>query len=230
MSMLAIDIETASPHSEPADDRQNTDHFELVAVGVGYQDRPGGSVETEVLFREGDWGIYHTADLLSRVKTWAIDHNPNYAITYNGDNFDKPHLLNWAQEVDEEYKTTSLTETFETIFDNHIDLSRSASAMYSDATHESLSLEETLDKAGIDNSKTYYNDYTLPQEFTSTFNSSYVHTDDIERTIGEAYVTYIGARDQPHTDYTDLEQLLSDYTIGTIEPLFELSETLRQTL
>lgn len=228
--MLAIDIETASPNSEPNGDMQNTDHFELIAVGLGYQDRPGGTVETDVLFREGGWGLYHTSELLSRVEQWLKARDPNYAITYNGNNFDKIHLLNWAKQADEEYKTTTFTETFETLFDNHVDLIRSASSVHGGAGNSYLSLDDALDNAAINVSEIYYKDYDLPTDFTQQFDLGYVQNVDVGRVIGEAYVNYIGARDQPHDDYTDLETLLYDYTVTDIEPLFELSESLRQTL
>lgn len=230
MSLLAIDIETASPHSEPNGDMQNTDHFELVAVGLGYQKRPGASVETEVLFREGGWDTYHTTELLTRVTDWIKARDPNYAITYNGKSFDEPHLLNWAAEADAEYKTTDLEETFQTIFNNHVDLIRSASSIHGGSGQSRIKLEEALEDADITVSKTYYGNYDLPPELTNSVEQDYVQNVDIGRVLGEAYVDYIGVPDEPHAEYLDLGRLLYDYTAADIEPLFELSESLRQTI
>lgn len=230
MSMLAIDIETASPHSTPRGDMQNTDHFELVAVGLGYQNRPGGTIESDVLFRDGDWELYHTTELLSRVEQWIKSHNPNYALTYNGSNFDATHLLNWAQQADEEYKTTTFTDTFETVFDNHIDLIRPASSVLEGSGSSYLSLDDALTAADIETQNTYYSKYNLPTEFTQQFETQYVQNSDVGRVLGETYVEHIATPTTPTAAYTDVESLLYDYTVSDIEPLFELSESLRQTL
>lgn len=63
---LAVDIETASPNGQPSDFR-NTDDFELVAVGLGHRAGDDATVDVEVLLRNGDWSLDHTADLLRRV-------------------------------------------------------------------------------------------------------------------------------------------------------------------
>lgn len=230
MSMLAIDIVTVNdPSNQPAD-MEDTANLELIAVALGYQDRPGASVETDVLFRDGDWGIEGTTRLLTHVEQWVKSREPNYAITYNGDQVEKTHLLNWAEHADEKYQTTTLTETFTELFENHVALSRPAAELYGDDDQTKVSLSEAFDEAGISVSQTQYQEYSLPTTLTDQFGQGCVQDTDVERVLGEAYVDHVATAASAPEMYANLQSLMYDYSVADIEPLFELSENLRQTI
>lgn len=224
MSLCAIDIETASPNTDPLGDMQNTANFELVAVGLGYQPHDNAPVETTVLTREKDWGLRGTTELIFNAINWLKEREPKTTLTYNGNGFDKIHLLNWANQADEQYKTDIATD-YNTVFSNHIDLIRPAANVYGD-NDSYLKLEDALEAANITFDETYYRDYALPDEFIQQFNSPFVTNKAIGTTLGETYVEECTG-DSPTPKYNALGDLLYDYTAEDIEPLFGLANTLR---
>lgn len=225
-SLLAIDIETASPHEEP-DDFQDTSFFELVAVGLGYQAGPDQSVETEVLFRDGGWDGESTSDLLQRVHNWCDDRDADAILTHNGAAFDEIHLTGWAQEVTIEGHWTAAEGAISSLFGNHIDLNPLAVERYQDrleSWRDSVKLEDVCEWEGIPVPETRYEKFDLGDLTQhSAIDEPNVTNVHIGKVLGEAYVEHKIRRTTETTQFRELERLLRDYTAADIDPLFELA-------
>lgn len=225
-SLLAIDIETASPHEEP-DDFQDTSYFELVAVGLGYQSGPDQSVEAEVLFRDGGWDSESTSDLLRRVHSWCDDRDAEAVLTHNGTAFDKIHLNGWAQEVANDGHWPAAETEMGSLFGNHIDLNPLAVERYQnrlEAWRDKVKLEDVCDWEDITVPETRYEDFdigALTQH--SAIDSPEVTNVHIGEALGEAYVEHKIRETTNTTQFGELERLLREYTASDIEPLFELA-------
>ena len=225
-SLLAIDIETASPHKEPSDFR-DTSYFELVAVGLGYQAQPGESVETAVLFRNGGWEDEATSELLQRINDWRKERDVDAVLTHNGEQFDEIHLKGWAQKVAKQGHWSNATEEFEDLFENHIDLNPIAVEKYQDrleAWRDSVKLEDVCEWENIDIEETRYDDYEIG-ELTEheSIDASHVANTHIGKVLGEAYVQHQIRGTNDTQQFQELERLLQHYTEGDIEPLFQLA-------
>jgi hypothetical protein len=88
---LALDIETVSAVPESEVDLDDSETLELLCVAVGYRDRPGGHVESEVLFREGT-DDRSELELYADLCDWIESRGPDRLLTYSGSDFDLPHL------------------------------------------------------------------------------------------------------------------------------------------
>lgn len=226
--LLAIDIETASPHKEPGrDDFQDTSYFELVAVGLGYQPDPDEEVETEVLFRDGGWDVESTNDLLQRVETWCRDREADAILTHNGERFDKIHLNGWAQEVTEEGYWPEANERINLLFSSHIDLNPLAVERFQDrleSWRDLVKLEDVCDWEDIHIPATRYDEYDIGRltqhEAIDVPHVTNVHIGEV---LGEAYVEHKIRGTTDTQQFQELEQLLRDYTKADIEPLFQLA-------
>lgn len=227
-SLLAIDIETASPHKEPGrDDFQDTSFFELVAVGLGYQPGPREDVETKVLFRTGGWDSDATSDLLQRVDTWCDAREADAVLTHNGERFDKIHLKGWAQQVAEEGLWPEAVERMDALFSNHIDLNPLAVERYQDrleSWRNRVKLEDVCGWEGIEVPETPYGDYDLGQLMEhEAIDSPHVTNVHIGEVLGEAYVIHQSRGTTETKQFQELERLLQHYTQADIEPLFHLA-------
>lgn len=227
-ALLAIDIETASPHGEPGrGDFRDTDYFELVAVGLGHQPAPDAEVETTVCFRDGDWGPEATADLLRRVQDWCAERPADAVLTHNGANFDELHLRTWADAVAAADHYPEAPADYDALFADHVDLNPLAVARYADRLpdwRDTVSLEDVCEWEGIDLPRTRYRDYDLGGLADHpAIDSDHVGNAHVGRVLGEAYVDGLVRGDPDAATTAELERLLVDYTTADVAPLFELA-------
>ena len=225
---LALDIETASPRGTPTD-FQNTDDFELVAVGLGY--RTGDDTETTVLLREGDWKTEHTASLLRDVVEWC-DARGGPVVTYNGAFFDEHHLRAWAENVAADGVWPEATARVDALFSDHVDLGTLAADAFPHAVRpnrEIPALWKACDEAGIDQPTVWYDDYDFPAGYLDRLgiDASHVKGAHVGEALGERYVEgVVNGLDHTRT-HAELTRLLVDYAAGDIQPLFSLHDELR---
>lgn len=226
--LLAIDIETASPRESPGKgDFQDTSYFELVAVGLGYQPGPDETIETEVLFRQGGWETEATSDLLQRVDSWCAKRKSDGVITYNGEYFDKQHLMEWGQDLTKTEVWPEAGPRIERLFSEHIDIMSLAVEHYEDRLNSwqtRINLEKVCEWEGIDIPETYYDDYDLGRLLKDPeIDSPSVTNVHIGEVLGEAYVDHLIEDRTESKRFRELERLLRHYTQADIEPLFHLS-------
>ncbi|KTG27956.1 hypothetical protein [Haloferax profundi] len=226
---LALDIETASPHGPPSD-FQNTADFELVAVGLGY--RTDDETEVEVLLRDGDWAVEHTAELLRAVVEWC-ERRGGPVVTYNGEYFDEHHLRAWAREVADEGIWPDAPSRVDALFSDHVDLGTLAATAYPQAVRSNRdipALWKACEEAGIDQPTVWYDDYGLSADYLDRLgiDDAHVKGAHVGEALGERYVEGVVAGiDHTHT-HAELTRLLVDYAAGDIEPLFSLHDALRR--
>jgi hypothetical protein len=233
-SLLAIDIETASPHNEPGrDDFQNTEFFELIAVGLGYQPEPAADIETEVVFRNGGWDSEATCELLQRASTWCGERDGEAILTHNGEQFDEIHLKSWAQDLSEQGEWSEGSEEFEELFSRHIDLNPIAVHRYQDrlqSWRDFVKLEEACELEGLAAQKTYYEDYELGAlSEHDLLDPAHVTNTHVGGVLGEAYVEHHKQNSTGTKQFQELERLLQHYTEADIEPLFQLARRFDNT-
>lgn len=229
--LLAIDIETASPRASPGGgDFQDTSFFELVAVGLGYQSSPGASVESTVLFRDGDWGVEATADLLRRVDAWCGERDADAVLTHNGRRFDEVHLSAWAEQAVDAGAWPAAVDRVDALFGRHVDTNALAVEAHADrleSWQSAVSLEDACDWAGIPVAETRYADYDLDALVaSSSIDEPKVTNVHVGEVLGEAYVDHVVAERTDTPTFRELERLLVDYTTADIAPLFELARSL----
>lgn len=87
---VALDIETIQTVKESELDLSNSNHLELLCIGVGYQPSPGVPVEADVLFRENSSPAAEL-DLIDELCEWLETRNGTTLLTYNGE-FDLGHI------------------------------------------------------------------------------------------------------------------------------------------
>jgi len=226
--LLAVDIETASPRKEPGrDDFQDTSYFELVAVGLGYQASPGESVETEVLFRDGQWEAESTSDLLQRVNAWCRERRADAVLTHNGERFDEIHLKGWARELSEQGHWPEAHEGISSLFSTHIDLNPIAVERYQhrlESWRDLVKLEDVCDWEGISIPETRYDNYDIGKLIQhEAIDAPCVTNAHIGEVLGEAYVEHKIRGTTETQQFQELERLLRHYTQADIEPLFKLA-------
>ena len=229
-SLLAIDIETASPNRSPeGSDFRDTDYFELVAVGIGHQPAPGEPVETAVLFRDGGWDVEATTDLLRRIDDWCRGREAEGILTHNGNRFDAIHLGGWAQRAVEHGTWPDAASRLDALFEHHVDLNPIAVEAYAERLESwrtTVALEDVCRWEGIPVESTRYADYGVgPVANHPAIDGETVTNVHIGKVLGEAYVAQlVEGRTDTH-EFAELERLLTDYTNGDIEPLFQLARS-----
>ncbi|CQR53426.1 MULTISPECIES: hypothetical protein [Haloferax] len=234
---LAVDIETASPNGPPSDFR-DTDDFELVAVGLGHRVGDGVTdadpeVEVEVLLRDGDWSLAHTADLLRRVVEWC-EARGGGVVTYNGEYFDEHHLRAWADRVADAGVWADAPRRIDALFADHLDLGTLAAEAYPGAVRANRdipALWKACEEAGVDQPTVWYDDYDLPAGYLKRLGveDGHVKGAHVGEALGEAYVEGVVAGLDHTRTHAELTRLLVDYAAGDIEPLFSLRDALRRT-
>ncbi|EMA05029.1 hypothetical protein [Haloferax denitrificans] len=232
---LAVDIETASPNGPPSDFR-NTDDFELVAVGLGHRvvgaTDADTEVEVEVLLRDGDWSLEHTADLLRRVVEWC-EARGGRVVTYNGEYFDEHHLRAWADRVADAGVWADAPRRVDALFADHVDLAGLAAEAYPEAVRPNRdipALWKACKEAGVDQPTVWYDDYDLPAGYLERLGVEDAHVKGahVGEALGEAYVEGVVAGLDHTRTHAELTRLLVDYAAGDIEPLFSLHDALRR--
>lgn len=226
--LLAIDIETASPHREPGtDDFEDTSYFELVTVGVGYQPGPDEGVETEVLFREGGWEQEATSDLLQRLYSWCNEREADAVLTHNGKRFDETHLSGWAETVSRAGLWPGADDRIGSLFSQHVDLNPIAVDRYRNRLEpwrDSVKLEDVCEWEGVPVNPTSYGEYELGELMRhGAIDAAHVTNVHIGKVLGEAYVEHLIRGTTGTRQFKELHRLLRDYTESDIKPLFELA-------
>lgn len=227
-SLLAIDLETASPNEEPGPgDYQDTEYFEPVAIGLGYQPRPGADVETEVFLRRGGWEPDATSGLLRRVDGWCTDRDADGVLTYGGARFEGVHLKGWARWLAREGIWPEAPDRYDALFSNHVDLEPLASARYRDR------LEPGRDRVGLDDAREWerldgpvvqYGDYRLGRLVEhGAIESDRVTDAHVGKVLGEAYVRHRVQGTTGTLQFRELERLLRDYARADVESVCRLA-------
>lgn len=224
MSLFALDIETISPGAEPSgSDFRDSSFFEMLAVGVGYQSESMASPDIDVLFREGATP-QSEADLLDRLYDWfdsRIDSDEPVVLTYNGDAFDMIHLRGRARISGQEVGSRPTFDAISHLLDRltHDDLKDDVWAAYGNYT----SLENACRKAGIPVEEVFFEDYNHGLTVDWRTGNSPVTSSDVPH-IGSRYLEL--ADTTPTTEQAAaLHNLLYDYTVADIGPLFKLAES-----
>lgn len=112
--VLAFDVETIS--TVPGDDFDvaNSDHVELLSIGVGYATDGKSPAETDVLVRSGT-GVDDEVALLESFCEHVEARDPDQLLVYEGLEFDEAHLLGRAERAGGE----SLHARVRAIFDEY---------------------------------------------------------------------------------------------------------------
>lgn len=230
MGTLAIDIETASPDEEPPKGQYDeTEYFELIAVALGFRRSTESSVESEVLFREGNWEQKHTADLLDRVIEWTENREIDRVLTYNGTGFDFIHLREWAATADDAGLTSGAEDYVTELDVKQIDLRYPSTKYNKDLmkpSHTFPKLERVCKARSISTTKTRYADYEIDGNFLQEFRGSEaVEGWHIGKFLGEKYIIGIASGLEETLTYRELKALLTDYAKEDIRPLFDLYDS-----
>ncbi|MFC3476724.1 hypothetical protein [Halobacterium litoreum] len=226
MGTLALDIETASPFREPGPNGDGTECFEWLAVAVGYRESPDADVDSDVLFRDGDWADEHTADLFDRLFAWCDGRSVDRVLTYNGSAFDLEHMGNWAAALVDDGVREETHARLDALAETHVDLAEPALADYRDELRDGqpiLPLWKVCELAGVEEEKIWYEDYKFPDgHVTEEFEYGFVRGADVGRVLGERYVDGVAAGIEHTTTHRRLRDLLYDYAVGDVDVLFEL--------
>ncbi|WP_141212660.1 hypothetical protein [Halorubrum sp. Ea8] len=228
MGTLVLDIETASPFEEPPENSNDTEYYELVAVGLAYADGLETTPETAVPFRRGDWEATHTTDLYQRMFEWCDERDVDRLLTYNGAWFDGKHLLNWAREIDAATGHGFFDRT-EALFENHVDVALAAADEYADELWDDQQILpdwKAYDLGGVDNDSVWYDDYEFPDPYLSEIDGSGVQGKHVGQVLGERYVDNVAAGIEGTSVHRELTRLLEDYCLSDVADLIELYTTL----
>ena len=208
---VALDIETISQVPEAEFDFENSDHVELLCIGVGYTSSLGTPGVSEVLFRSGTTPATEAA-LLKEFCGYVETRDPDYLVMFKGD-FDRRHLLGRAERlVDVE---SSLDPRIETMFTEREVVNLDPWG----------SLEEN---AGVP--PTYWDiyDHSLNPAKWRADHPRY-SGDVSEPQVRNTDVPYFGERylelcedDTNGSERRALRELLRHYTVADIDPLFGL--------
>ncbi len=231
---LALDIETVSPEREPTEQAHFRDstYFELLAVGLGYRPAPGEPIERMVLFREDDSPASELA-LVEAVCDWFTDRPAETLLTYNGAGFDLLHLRGRAELVGEVVDDRSVRKRVDALLDG--DGSDHASLTHVDLMDDvreawggRRKLEWVCGELGIDVATTRWADYEHgldPDEWRSygaRGDPAVLNTD--VPAFGDRYLALASVDARETLTFRALRDLLEDYTVADIEPLFSLSD------
>ncbi|SFK83006.1 hypothetical protein SAMN04487950_1315 [Halogranum rubrum] len=221
---LALDIETISPDREPTEQEQFRDssYFELLAVGLGYRPAPGEPVETTVCFRDGD-SAESELELVDAVCAWCADRPADTLVTYNGDGFDLIHLRGRAERAGDAVGDDGPRRRLDDLLAlDHVDLMDDARRAWGGYR----SLERTCAELGVTVEKTRWAEYEHglhPDDWRSygKRGAEEVLNTDVPH-FGEQYLALAAVDARETLTFRALHELLFDYTVGDIEPLFEL--------
>jgi DNA polymerase family B, exonuclease domain. len=97
--VVALDIETISTVPEAEFEFDNSDHLELLCIGVGYAPYQGAPGTSRTLFRSGTTDVSEAA-LLQQFCEYVESHTPSHLVTFKGD-FDYQHLIGRAERLSE---------------------------------------------------------------------------------------------------------------------------------
>jgi len=211
--VVALDIETISTVSEVEFEFENSDHLELLCIGVGYAPHQGVPGSSRILFRSGTTAESEAA-LLQDFCEYVESHAPSDLVTFKGD-FDHQHMIGRAERLSE----------------IDPDLSTRVRSLFTENEWTDLdpwgSLEDNADV-----SETHWDIYKHslnPAEWRKDHPRFDGNPDDT--VVYNVDIPYFGQRyleltEQPESasEYRALHELLRHYTVADIDPLFELLE------
>jgi hypothetical protein len=223
---LALDIETVSPDREPTEQAQFRDpsYFELLAVGLGYRPASGEPVETTVLVRSDDTPESELS-LVEAVCDWCADRPADTLVTYNGDGFDLIHLPGRAERAGDVVGDDEPRRRLDDLLAlDHVDLMDDVQATWGGRR----SLEWVCEELGVDVTKTRWADYRHclhPDDWRSygKRGSDEVLNVDIPH-FGDRYLALASADARDTLTFGALDDLIRDYTVGDIRPLFDIAD------
>jgi len=210
--VVALDIETISTVPEAEFEFDNSDHLELLCIGVGYAPYQGAPGTSRTLFRSGTTDVSEAA-LLQQFCEYVESHTPSHLVTFKGD-FDYQHLIGRAERLSE----------------IEPDLSTRVRSLFTEQDWTNLdpwgSLEDNADV-----NKTHWDiyDHSLtPAEwrkdhprFDGDPDDPIVYNIDIPY-FGQRYLELTEQPESGHREHRALHELLRHYTVADIDPLFEL--------
>lgn len=209
-SVLALDIETISTVPETEIDLENSDHVELLCIGVGFAPAVGSPGSSRVLFRRGSSSTAEV-DLLERFCEYVEARDPDQLLVFKGD-FDVRHLRGRAARVDE---GSGISDRVNTLFDTY-------ELVNLDPTG---SLEENADV--LETHWDIYNHSLNPADWRADHPN--YRGDVSDPVVTNKDIPYFGKRylqlcDEgvDNREYRALHELLRHYTISDIDPLFSM--------
>ncbi|MFA9518478.1 hypothetical protein ACERIT_14910 [Halopenitus sp. H-Gu1] len=215
---LALDIETIQTVEEAELDLNNSNHLELLCIGVGYQPSANGPVEADVLFRD-DQSTAAELDLIDDLCDWLETREATTLLTYNGD-FDLGHIRGRAELASQAspQRDGSTVQRVEELF---------AQLTHNDLMRPGLSLEAVADVP-----ETHWDIYAHdidPTEWRRTqkelgyFNEDRSLDDPV---VSGSDIPYFGqqffASTEESATHRALHEMIYRYAISDIEPLFDI--------
>lgn len=214
---VAFDIETVSTVPEDEFDFENSDHLELLSVGVGYAPADGAPAETSVILRSGTTAADERA-VVQQFCEYVEDRAPSELRCYEGEDFDVRHLLGRATRLDQ---GDGLRERVAAVF-------------------EATDLRDLEPPGSLEDNApvepTYWDVYAHSLDPT-TWRESHPNWDDATPVdsprVANIDVPHFGDRfleladdvDDPAqggVEYRALRELIRSYTRADVEPLFDL--------
>jgi hypothetical protein len=229
MARFAFDIETVSPdipHDQKPDFRDSND-FEFLISGLGYQPDPGADVETELIFRKG-WGPEEELDVIEATLEWFEARDGDTLLTFNGGAFDLLHFVGRAELASK-------------AAGNRHDLAGRVEAFLDDIEHDDLrddakqayggypSLEGVCSKNGVSVEKTHLSKFGLSEDSLNEYRNSdawgkpHILNTDVP-VLGEKYLDLVDSGDLDHPAYQPFREALHHYARADILPLFEVAD------
>lgn len=235
---VGIDIETVAtvPESEIREYKDanngdvNPEHYELVAVGVGYQSRGGEPTDTEVILRES-----LEADdefrVIENVVDYAHGTDATTLLTFGGTWFDVPVIRERAEITAEtagvgQERLERVHRILDSLF--HADLKQGVYRVF-----DGGSLEETAEKVGTRPPETFWDVYSHnlnPEEERQTFDDGPWDSlqDPVFYNKDMLYFGdhFLGTReDSPESVLgRALYKLIYEYTRTDIAPMFHIAD------
>ena len=209
--VVALDIETISTVPEGEFEFDNSDHLELLCIGVGYAPYQGAPGTSHTLFRSGTTDASEAA-LLQQFCDYVESHTPSQLVTFKGD-FDHQHLIGRAEKLSEiepilgtrvrnlftEHEWTNL-DPWGSLEDN-ADVSTTHWDIYEHSLHPAEWRKDHPRFDGDSDDPTVYN-LDIPY-------------------FGQRYLELTEQPESP-PEHRALHELLRHYTVADIDPLFEL--------
>lgn len=226
---FALDIETVSPsldHYERPPDFEDPQHFELLAVVLGYESGDGER-EAEMLFREAN-GPDGELDLIDRTCDWIARRSGDTCLTYGGEGFDFVHLAGRAAAaVRERPDRADSLERIRTLLESelgHIDIQPAAW----DAFGEYTRLEEVCEAVGIETEATEWASYEHGIDLNDLRPTKYQRFDKVINkdvpVFGERYLALADAGATETLTFRSIHDLLDHYGQEDIAHLFDLAD------
>ena len=215
---VALDIETIQSVEESELDLTNSNHLELLCIGVGYQPSPGVPVEADVLFRNNSSPAAEL-DLIDELCDWLETRDATTLLTYNGE-FDLGHIQARAELAGQAAPQRGET-TVKRVEDLFTQLT------HNDLKRPGLSLEAVADVP-----ETHWDIYTHDMNPTEwRRNQKELGNFDEDRLLDDPVVSgsdipYFGQQlltsTEGSTEHQALHEMVHRYAISDVEPLFNL--------